>query len=304
MRATDSPQLDDYQSRFVENVRRVVQNNYLWLPPRIKILDAGCDPTGRQLWHLARLTKGELIGINVAEGFPSPQALKLLADIPNATLKRMDAMQLEFPDESFDMVISANVIEHVADPRRYIQQCCRVLRKNGVAYFESYPIWTAARGHHIMESMVHDYCGATENYCNDGSIIPDWSHLCYGENQMRSCLEKKLKLNTVNWVLQLLYRSAEFNKIGWWEIRSAFEAAFPTRDLRTYGEPGASPELRPHGSAEDYEVAGFELVARKAAQPRLRRTLLRGMVAYRRRLRLLGYAISRRLQRSPQDGTQ
>ncbi len=113
MHVIDSPELAGYQWDFVRSIDNLIRNSYFCKRPRIRILDAGCDRTGRQLWHLASLTSGEIVGINVEDGFPSPEASKLLLTKPNATLRKMDAMNLQFPDESFDMVISANVLEHI-----------------------------------------------------------------------------------------------------------------------------------------------------------------------------------------------
>src|SRR4029079_6384484 len=81
------PTVLPYQIPFVERVTRVIRANFLSRVPRLRILDAGCDPSGRQLWHLARLTRGEVIGVNIGEGFPSPEAL---AGLPvNARLLNM-----------------------------------------------------------------------------------------------------------------------------------------------------------------------------------------------------------------------
>jgi ubiquinone/menaquinone biosynthesis C-methylase UbiE len=295
MRAINSPELADYQWRLVRNVERAIQSTHFCGRPKTKLLDAGCDSSGKQLWHLAGLTKGEIIGINIEDGFPSPDAVKLIAEKPNAKLEKMDAMNLAFPDESFDVVISANVMEHVRDPRRYIQECGRVLKKTGIAYFEAGPIWTGARGHHIHEDLVHDCCSPTENYRNDGSIIPDWSHLVCDESQMRSIIDTKVSPKTVRWILHMIYHSDVLNRKGWHEIRAAFDSVFPITDLQTQSAAEANPQLKPRDALEDFQVDSFELVARKAPQPRMTRLLMRIVTAYRRRIRLLGLAVSRRL---------
>ncbi len=133
MHTKSSPKLDDYQWQLVRNVAGTIQRNYLSKQPNIKILDAGCDCSGKQIWHLAGLTKGEVIGINIEDGFPSRDAVELTADKPNSKLVKMDATRLDFPDETFDMVVSANVMEHVHNPLAYIRECARVLKKSGIA---------------------------------------------------------------------------------------------------------------------------------------------------------------------------
>jgi 2-polyprenyl-3-methyl-5-hydroxy-6-metoxy-1,4-benzoquinol methylase len=41
---------------------------------------------------------------------------------------------LPFPDETFDVVIAGDVVEHVADQRLFARECARVLRSGGMAF--------------------------------------------------------------------------------------------------------------------------------------------------------------------------
>jgi SAM-dependent methyltransferase len=54
---------------------------------------------------------------------------------PNLRFQVGDAMDLDFPDESFDVVLCTNVYEHVPDARRLMAEIRRVLRPGGVCYF-------------------------------------------------------------------------------------------------------------------------------------------------------------------------
>ncbi len=292
----EPPDILHWQQSFIDNVRGVLRWNYLANRPAIQVLDAGCDPTGKQLWHLAGMVCGSITGINITGGFPSREAVALLRSRPNARLLRMDATNMGFPDESFDLVISANVMEHVRNPERYIQECCRVLKKPGVAYFETNPIWTGPRGHHIHEDMIRNSCCTTEQYRNDGSIIPDWGHLVYDEQQMRDAVSGKLNAETVNWILDYIYHSRDLNRWGWLKIHRAFQSLFPVLELRAEPEPNAKPRLKPSDARENYDIAGFKLVARKIPLPGCRSLVIRFANSIRRRRRLLGLAVSRRLQ--------
>ena len=261
------PELLDYQTAFVERVAQVIRANFLSRRPTLRILDAGCDTSGRQLWHMAQLTNGEIIGINIAENFPSDEAQVMLP--PNARLMRMDAMALEFPDESFDMVISANVLEHVSDPGRYLSECSRVLRSDGIGCFETYPVWTGPRGHHAMEVMVERFCSDPSGYRNDGTIIPDWSHLVYDEDQMRSALEGKVSEEVRDYLLYVIFRAPDMNRVPWRDIANAFQENFNEVLISPSPEPGASTGLRPTWPPDDYDVAGFSAIVRKSRSGRV-----------------------------------
>ncbi|HMU35255.1 MAG TPA: class I SAM-dependent methyltransferase [Marmoricola sp.] len=56
-------------------------------------------------------------------------------------------MQLPFPDDSFDLVYSSNVLEHVSDPWRMAEEMVRVTRPGGITYL-SYTLWYGPWGGH------------------------------------------------------------------------------------------------------------------------------------------------------------
>lgn len=47
-----------------------------------------------------------------------------------------DALALPFPDETFDLVLSQAVVEHVTEPHTYAAEIIRVLRPGGYVYVE------------------------------------------------------------------------------------------------------------------------------------------------------------------------
>jgi len=91
--------------------------------PRL-ILDAGCG-TGGTLSHLRGM--GELWGCDVA-----PEALQECRERGFENLNACPVQTLDFPDDRFDVVVSCDVIEHVAEDDEAMREMARVLRPGGI----------------------------------------------------------------------------------------------------------------------------------------------------------------------------
>lgn len=90
-------------------------------------LDVGCGE-GFGTYFLSQHAK-KIIGIdNSAE---SIEMAKKNYNKENIEFIIMDAEKLEFPDETFESVISLAVIEHVKDYESYLREMKRVLKKGG-----------------------------------------------------------------------------------------------------------------------------------------------------------------------------
>lgn len=90
-------------------------------------LDVGCGE-GFGTYYLSQKAK-KIIGIdNSAE---SIELAKKNYNKENIEFITMNAEKLEFPDETFESVISMGVIEHVKDYESYLREMKRVLKKGG-----------------------------------------------------------------------------------------------------------------------------------------------------------------------------
>jgi SAM-dependent methyltransferase len=58
--------------------------------------------------------------------------------------------ELPFANESFDIVYSANVLEHTADPERVLMECLRILRKGGLLHMEMPNFLSYFEGHYMV----------------------------------------------------------------------------------------------------------------------------------------------------------
>lgn len=92
-----------------------------------KHLDVGCANGGFTKNYLAKFPDTEGWGIEIAEA-----AVNLAKDnCPQGNFLQGDAYELPFPDETFNMVHSAEVLEHLEYPEKALEEMYRVLVPGG-----------------------------------------------------------------------------------------------------------------------------------------------------------------------------
>jgi SAM-dependent methyltransferase len=101
-----------------------------------RVLDVGCG-TGVDLVRFAQ-AGAEACGVDVASA-----AIALARQ--NAAQRQLpvhlavaDGEDLPFPDGSFDYVFAHGVVQYTADDRALVEQCRRVLKPGGTAFFQAY----------------------------------------------------------------------------------------------------------------------------------------------------------------------
>ncbi len=111
-----------YVWRFGQNRRLRLIRKYAPLEGK-RVLDVGCG-VGMYLQAMAAFS-GPVYGVDI-DGQRAAQAHEVLPNIVVAPAER-----LPFTQSSFDVVLLHEVIEHVEDDRRAIQEACRVLAPEG-----------------------------------------------------------------------------------------------------------------------------------------------------------------------------
>lgn len=91
--------------------------------PTFRILDAGCG-TGQMLRHLTRF--GHAVGVD-----SSPEAIHFAASRDVDRLVLGSIFDLPFAPDSFDCVLSLDVIEHVDDDRELVRALYSVVKPGG-----------------------------------------------------------------------------------------------------------------------------------------------------------------------------
>ncbi len=100
----------------------------------VSILDIGC---GAGLLTNALALEGHAVsGIDLSE-----ESLKIARNKDLTQKVRYEvanAYELPFPDASFDVVCAMDILEHVENPNKLIQEASRVLKKNGLFFFHTF----------------------------------------------------------------------------------------------------------------------------------------------------------------------
>jgi SAM-dependent methyltransferase len=106
-----------------------------------RVLEIACGTGGFTAW-LAGLPPGCRPAEVVASDF-SPIAVAMAEElgrsrgVANVSFRIGDVMELDWENESFDVVVSCETIEHVAKPRIALGELARVLRRGGRLYLTS-----------------------------------------------------------------------------------------------------------------------------------------------------------------------
>lgn len=118
---------------------------YVPIQPQHHILEVGCDYG--QLTDLMRQHAIKVIGIDINPTF--------IINSSKHYLHYMDAQHLNFPNESFDLIVSSHTIEHIPDILRSLKEMARVLKPGGLLAL-IYP-WEPIRGWTVLPEAILQY---------------------------------------------------------------------------------------------------------------------------------------------------
>jgi 2-polyprenyl-3-methyl-5-hydroxy-6-metoxy-1,4-benzoquinol methylase len=134
------------------------------------VLDAGCG-TGYGAHYLSHASK-EIIGIDISESALRYARTHFLKK--NLKFEVSDLTGLTFENTTFDVVCCFDVIEHIEDYKKAIQEIYRVLKSDGLfiistpnkkIFSDNQPI--PPNPHHIREFYLSDFQGILRSYFDD-----------------------------------------------------------------------------------------------------------------------------------------
>lgn len=127
---------DYYEEGIAKNLFQRLWHNRKWViikemieETSSRVLDIGCASG----WLTARVVQilpgAGVIGLDVSQKMINYAKTRY----PQIVFICADAHQLPFPDESFDLIICSETLEHVVDPLRVLSEIRRCLSPNGQA---------------------------------------------------------------------------------------------------------------------------------------------------------------------------
>ena len=149
------------------------------------VLDIACG-TGYGTYDLAPFVQ-KIVGAD--RSFEAIEYARQRYAHPNASYEIMDACQMNFPDQSFDVVCSFETIEHVEPVEAYLKEVVRVLKKGG-AYLVSTPCATQTtqspeNPFHIQEWSPSDFRKLLASYFDSVEL--------FGQKRKESTLHRVLR---------------------------------------------------------------------------------------------------------------
>ena len=96
-----------------------------------RVLDAGCG-IGRHAWFAAEFGASEVVALDLSEAVETAE--QVLASRPNAHVVQGDLLRPPFEEESFDLVYSIGVLDHLPDTAAGIESLARLVRPGGTLF--------------------------------------------------------------------------------------------------------------------------------------------------------------------------
>ena len=126
-----------------------------------------------------------------------------------------DAADMQFSNESFDIIYTTDCYEHVSNLDAVLQESYRVLKPGGILFSKFAPIWSGPVGHHLW--VEHE--GRVFTFNDD--LIPNWGHLLNTRESMGDFLSKKMSSELIRTIVAYMYDSNDINRLFDYEFEAA-----------------------------------------------------------------------------------
>ena len=181
------------------------------------VLDVGASILGygleAALNRQAQIYEGVTLGVEETYQAPMVEVEAGLGRI--GRLREMNAEDLQFPDNSFDCLLSTSTFEHFLRPAIVLTEMNRVLKPGGMALISFDGVWSCSYGHHLLQfGSIRD-------------LVPPWGHLFLSQEHFARVLSERDwpadATLTVREAANYVYHSNELNRLSIREVRNSFE---------------------------------------------------------------------------------
>ncbi len=115
------------------------------------VLDIGCGACGKTMYY-GKMGAKSITGMDIFESYEK-EAYDLAEELnlkDKFTFVVGDAAKTSFPDDTFDVIIMNDAMEHVADPVGVLNEAYRILKKGGRLYV-NFPPYNHPTGAHLSD---------------------------------------------------------------------------------------------------------------------------------------------------------
>ncbi|HHZ02805.1 MAG TPA: class I SAM-dependent methyltransferase [Tissierellia bacterium] len=140
------------------------------------VLDIGCGAGGKTIFYASKGVK-KIVGIEILDKYrEEAQALAKEYNLQDKfEFVTGDASNMPFESNSFDTIIMNDAMEHVDEPEKVLDECYRVLKKDGKLYL-NFPPYNHPYGAHLSDAIG----------------IP-WVHVFFSEKTLIKTYKKLVK---------------------------------------------------------------------------------------------------------------
>jgi SAM-dependent methyltransferase len=196
-----------------------------------QIMEIGTDPELRVVRYLIAEGVSRIVGVNPLLDSDGAQALE--SELKGRIeLRGVDATATGCPSGAFDAIFSVATLEHVLDLPSMLDEAFRLLKPGGVFYSHFGPIWSGAKGHHVLAKV-----GQAEvmHSVPEKNPLPDFSHLLLSPDELGRALQGRVDSVLIAPIVEWVYESTLINRLFYHDYVRIFSAS-KLRVARIRGE--------------------------------------------------------------------
>ncbi len=117
------------------------------------VLDIGCGAAGKTIYY-ASMGVERIVGVEILGKYrdEAEQLARKFGMEDKFEFVCADASKTPFEDETFDTIIMNDAMEHVDEPEKVLEECYRILKKDGRLYL-NFPPYNHPYGAHLSDAI-------------------------------------------------------------------------------------------------------------------------------------------------------